>query len=131
MELAAHLYDSFISIFHLVVEYSVLLLEAVGVCIIVGTAIKCVIDLLKKKKSNLRLHLAEGIAFALEFKLGSEVLHTLLARDLNELAVIGMVIVLRALLTFLIHWEIKMEKEHPAASNFIDTPLPNDSKKAK
>lgn len=113
-------YDNIEQIFNIIVQYCILILEGVGVVIIVGTALKCIIGTLKKKKENLRLVLAEGIAFALEFKLGSEVLRTLLARDLNELAITGVVIVLRALLTFLIHWEIKNEEMRPELSSFID-----------
>ena len=43
----------------------------------------------------------------------SEVLRTVLARDWNELAILGAVIALRGALTMLLHWEIKNEKrEH-------------------
>lgn len=119
MELLQTTYEAIEKIFNIVVQYSVLLLECVGVCIIIATAIKCIVGTLTNKKNNYRLQLAEGIAFALEFKLGSEVLRTLLARDFNELAITGVVIALRALLTFLIHWEIKNEEKRPEL-NFID-----------
>ena len=66
-----------------------------------------------KKDPHIRLKLAQGIALALEFKLGGEVLRTVLARDWNELAILGAVIALRGALTVLLHWEIKNEKrEH-------------------
>ena len=48
----------------------------------------------------------------LEFKLGSEILRTVIVRDLSEIAIVGCIIVLRAALTFLIHWEIKEEEAH-------------------
>jgi len=59
----------------------------------------------------LRLELAQGIALSLEFKMGSEVLRTVVVRDWEELGILGAVILLRGLLTFLIHWEIKNEKQ--------------------
>ena len=57
-----------------------------------------------------RLKLAQGMALCLEFKLGSEILRTVVVRDLKEIAIVGAIIALRAALTFLIHWEIKNEK---------------------
>ena len=52
----------------------------------------------------------QGIALALEFKMGGEVLRTVVVREWSELGILGAIIVLRAMLTFLIHWEIKNEK---------------------
>ena len=58
----------------------------------------------------MRLGLAEGIALALEFKLGGEVLRTAVVRTPSELIILGAIILLRGALTFLIHWEIKNEE---------------------
>ena len=60
----------------------------------------------------MKLTLAKGIALALEFKLGGEVLRTVIAREWSELAILGAIIVLRGALTFLIHWKIKTEEAH-------------------
>ena len=56
------------------------------------------------------MKLAQGIALALEFKLGSEVLRTVIVREQSELIMLGLIILLRGALTFLIHWEIKGEE---------------------
>ena len=45
-----------------------------------------------------------------DLKLGGEVLRTVLVRELSELMVLGLVILLRGALTFIIHWEIKNEE---------------------
>ena len=92
------------------VQICTILLELFGVMVLVTTAIKCFIKWIKKD-STLRLELAQGIALSLEFKMGSEVLRTVVVRDWAELGILGAVIVLRGLLTFLIHWEIKHEEE--------------------
>ncbi|MBQ3905883.1 MAG: DUF1622 domain-containing protein [Acetatifactor sp.] len=92
-----------------IVEFSTLLLEFFGICILVYTAVKCFLFWIKKDDS-IRLRLAQGIAFALEFKLGGEVLRTVVVREWAELGILGAIITLRAALTFLIHWEIKNEK---------------------
>ena len=96
-------------IFQVAVEYCVLALEMVGVVIIVWTAIKCVYELFRHEM-KVRLDLAEGIAMALEFKLAGEVLRTTIVRDWTELGTLGAIIILRAAMTVLIHWEIKNEE---------------------
>lgn len=103
-------YQNAESLLRYVVEFSTLLLELFGICILVFTAIKSFIFWLKKDES-IRLQLAQGIALALEFKLGGEVLRTVVVRDWAELGILGAIIMLRAALTFLIHWEIKNEKK--------------------
>ena len=93
-----------------IVEFSTLMLELFGICILMYTGIKSFI-LWIKKSDSIRLELAQGIALALEFKLGGEVLRTVVVRDWAELGILGAIITLRAALTFLIHWEIKNEKK--------------------
>ncbi len=93
-----------------VVEFSTLLLEFFGICILVYTAIKSFIFWIRKNDA-IRLELAQGIALALEFKLGGEVLRTVVVRAWAELGILGAIIALRAALTFLIHWEIKNEEK--------------------
>ena len=93
-----------------VVEICTILLELFGIVVLVYTAVKCFIRWIRHD-SNLRLDLAQGIALSLEFKMGSEVLRTVVVRDWEELGILGAVILLRGLLTFLIHWEIRNEKQ--------------------
>ena len=51
--------------------------------------------------------MADGLATGLEFKLGAEILKTLLVEDIDELLVLGAVFILRALMSILIHFELK------------------------
>ena len=96
-------------IFQIVVQCGILLMECVGVTILLITTVKS-IWLCLKRDPHVRLTLAKGIALALEFKLGGEVLRTVVVREWSELAILGAIIVLRGALTFLIHWEIKTEE---------------------
>ena len=91
------------------VNVFIVVLEFMGLIVIVVTAFKCFYSWIKKD-SQTRLHLAEGMAMALEFKLGSEILRTVTVREMDEIYLVGAIILLRAALTFLIHWEIKEEK---------------------
>ena len=104
------LYLSAENLLRYVVEFSTLLLEFFGICILVYTGIKSFI-LWIRKNDAIRLELAQGIALALEFKLGGEVLRTVVVREWAELGILGAIIALRATLTFLIHWEIKNEEK--------------------
>lgn len=92
-----------------VVDSSILLFEFVGVFVIIVSGIRGVWDYIKHNP-KIRLNLATGMALGLEFKLGSEILRTVIVRDLSEIATVAAIIALRAALTFLIHWEIKVEK---------------------
>ncbi len=95
---------------HTVAEAGILLVESAGILVVLLTAGKGVIGYFKKDP-HIRLRLAQGIALGLEFKLGGEVLRTVIVREWNELAILGAIILLRGLLTVLLHWEIKHEEE--------------------
>lgn len=93
-----------------VVDLAILLFEFMGVVVIIMAGLRGIYNYLKHNPA-IRLNLAQGMALGLEFKLGSEILRTVVVRELSEVAVVAAIIVLRAALTFLIHWEIKVEKE--------------------
>ena len=57
--------------FEELVEYCVIILEFIGLVVLMWSALKSVWGLFRKDP-HVRLSLAEGIALALEFKLGSE-----------------------------------------------------------
>ena len=97
--------------FDVIVSYARVLMEAIGLVIIVLTAVRCIMGMIGKKRNNYRIVLAKGICLALEFKLGGEVLGTVLAESFKDLGIIACLIALRAALTFLLHWEIKNEKK--------------------
>ena len=89
------------------------LLELVGILIImIGSAralvrlVQCVI---KHQSFHVVVDLGKALALALEFKMGAEIIKTVIIHNLEELAILGVVIVIRALLAFIIHWEIKAE----------------------
>lgn len=63
---------------------------------------------------KLKLDLANGMATGLEFLAAGEILKTILVRDVKELIVLGSVIIMRALLTILIHFESKHGEESGA-----------------
>ncbi len=96
-------------LFEIFVQYGILFLEFFGVVVLMFTAVKSIYTWWLKKES-VQLNLARGIALALEFKLGGEVLRTVIVREQKELVILGAIILLRGALTILIHWEIKGEE---------------------
>ena len=97
---------------HYAAEIGIHVVELVGIVILLVSAAQGIIGYVKKDP-HIRLKLAQGIALALEFKLGGEVLHTVITRQWEELGILGAVIALRAALTVLLHWEIKNEESRP------------------
>ena len=94
-----------------VVEIAILIFEFIGIGVIICSGIKGFLYYIRKNP-NVKLTLAHGLEIGLEFKLGSEILKTVIVREWEEILTVGAIIALRAALTFLIHWEIKEENKH-------------------
>ena len=68
--------------------------------------------LITHRPGDVQFRLAAGLALSLEFKMAAEILKTVLIRELHELLTLGVLILLRAVLSLLIHWEMHhYEKE--------------------
>lgn len=92
------------------VEIFIMVFELMGVCIIVVSGVRGFWNYVHRRPQT-KLKLAQGLAMGLEFKLGSEILRTVVVREWTEIATVAGIIALRAALTFLIHWEIKEEQK--------------------
>ena len=104
------LYQTLENLVKWMAEYSIILFEVVGLIVIAVAGVLGVVNYIRRDPLT-RLKLAKGMAMGLEFKLGGEILRTVVVRDLSEIMIVGAIILLRAALTFLIHWEIKNEEE--------------------
>ncbi len=93
------------------VDIAILLFEFIGVAVIIGSGLRGIYGYVRRHPLT-RLNLAKGMAMGLEFKLGSEILRTVVVREFKEIFTVAAIILLRAALTFLIHWEIKNEEAH-------------------
>lgn len=119
------------------VNLAMLLFEYIGVAVITYAGIQGMVNYVRKDPAT-RLKLAQGLAMGLEFKLGSEILRTVIVRSLDEIYIVAGIIVLRAVLTLLIHWEIKnelseekeraeLEHESAATADEENTPTQSDT----
>ena len=94
-----------------ILEILIPVCELMGICVVAISTIRAFMQyirgLISKTQCNIKALLANGLALSLEFKMAAEILKTVLIRDTEELIILGAVIVLRALLSFLIHFEMK------------------------
>ena len=108
-------------ILHDLAEFTVHTLELIGILIIIIGSVRAIVQVLssikKKSANNVVITLGRALAVALEFKMGAEIVNTVIVRELRELCILGVVIALRAVLAVLIHWEIKNEKHGDATQN--------------
>jgi len=87
------------------------ILDIFGAFVIVISSSIAFVNFLKTSRDGriLRLTLAQSLAFGLEFKLGGEILRTVIVRTFDEILILGAIIVLRGLLNLIIHWEIRQD----------------------
>lgn len=111
-----------------IIPYLTGIFESIGVFIIALACIKTFINFIKGgfnfSDEGLKLQLAQALALSLEFKLAAEILKTVIVRTLDEFIILSAVVILRVILTFVIHWEIKSnssyeEKEKGCVSNIV------------
>ena len=104
--------EHFVEIF---LNFLIPVCELMGICVVAISTIRAfwqyIQSFFANTKHDVKSQLANGLALSLEFKMAAEILKTVLIRDFEELIVLGAVIALRALLSFLIHFEMKHSKE--------------------
>ncbi len=97
-------------------EISAYTLELIGILIIIIGSIRALIrlfqSLCRKEPFHVVIDLGKALSLALEFKMGAEIIKTVIIHNLEELAILGVVIVIRALLAVIIHWEIRNDLHH-------------------
>lgn len=98
------MYHTIEEIFEIVVKYGILALEIIGAVLIIVAGVRALITLLSGK-GDCKLVMAEGIVTALSFLLGGEALKTIIAPDWAEIGMTCAVLLMRAAMSVLIHWE--------------------------
>lgn len=108
-------------IIELVLPYMISILEIIGILVVfissIYSFIKYIQNFILKKDFNLIHYLGKHLAMGLEFKMAAEILKTVLIQSLEELFMLGAVILLRAILSLLIHFEMRPHKNDKHKSN--------------
>ena len=111
----ANVLSGYQTILKYVAEIAIHSLELIGIFVILVGSFKAIVQIIanlrRKHPSNIIIGLGKSLALALEFKMGAEIVKTVIVHNLEELGILAIVIVLRAILALLIHWEIKNEKK--------------------
>ena len=98
---------------HVVIEvvlpYIISLLELIGVLVITWSGLVAASHYFQnsfmKKHLDIQTDLAKGLVVGLEFAMAGEILKTILIQTIEEVYVLGGIIVLRIALSLLIHFE--------------------------
>lgn len=103
------------TVIEVALPYIIALLELMGIFIVTWSGIKAfwryVRNTFFRKNHDLQYSFAKGLSTALEFKMAAEILKTVLVREMSELVILGAIIVLRALVTILLKFEIRSSKK--------------------
>lgn len=108
----------------LCIPYITSSLELIGVSIITIAAVRGVIKFFKTgfdfKDDYVAIDFAKAMALSLEFKLAAEIIKTVVIRSIDEFIILASVAILRVVLSFVLHWELKS-----GAKNIRDTDIYN------
>lgn len=107
------LYEKVEYAFQVIILYSSLAMEIFGVCILIINALKAVLGLFRNDP-KVQLQLSQGVSLTLAFFMGAEVLRTVIAHEKGALITLGAIVVLRAAMALLLHWEMKNEAHENA-----------------
>jgi uncharacterized membrane protein len=107
-------------IFHVIIEYVILIIEIIVGILVAGIVIMALGDLLRSlltkiRKRQQQVHVREivtrmlrGLLIVLDFLIAADLLQTILDPSLEETAVLALVVVLRILLSWSLSKEIEM-----------------------
>ena len=99
----------------IVLEIVVPVLELAGIFIVAEAAIasfvRYVYALITRRRVHVKGRLAAGLLLGLEFMMTAEILKTLVVRELNDILILGGVVILRAILAIELKQEEKEERE--------------------
>lgn len=92
-----------------ILDYAIVGIEVIGAIIILFYTVRALICLLQKQHNQCRGFLTTGITTGLNFLLASEVLKTIGEAGWSDIGMVCAILLMRAGMTLLVHWEAKME----------------------
>ena len=119
-------------IFHIIVEYIVIIIEiivgilvAAIVIITLANLVKLLLSKIRKEQRQVYVHkivarMLRGLLIALDFLIAADLLQTVLDPTLEETAVFALIVVLRILLSWSLSKEIEMGAKEESNTNKRD-----------
>ena len=112
----------------LIVPYLIEILEIMGIFVVAWTGVRSfwgyLMNTFRHKDYPVQYALASGMSTALAFKIAAEILKTVLVDSWEELAILGAVVILRAVMSVLLHFELKHSKEDASAVQALEKAAP-------
>ena len=106
--------------------YIIYMLEIMGIIIIIATSISAFVIYIKGVLAGniqddlIKVDFAKGLGMSLEFLLSAEVLKTIIVHTTDELIVLGVIMGLRIIVTFLPHWMHGSDKNQNSSHVKLD-----------
>jgi uncharacterized membrane protein len=95
----------------LIIPYITGSLETIGVAIITIAALRGIFQFMRNgfdfRDDEVAIEFAKAMSLSLEFKLAAEIIKTVVIRTIDEFIILAAVAILRVVLTFVLHWELK------------------------
>lgn len=87
------------------------MIELIGILVIIYGVVRSIILFVLSggnlMASDPKIDLARALSYSLEFKLAAEILKSVLIQTLDEFIILAAIVVLRVILTYVIHWELE------------------------
>lgn len=103
-------------IIKVIAPYLIHSLELIGMFIIAVGTVKSFYKYLKTianpDKNKIKIDFAESVALALDYKLASEIINTVITKRMQDLIVLGAIILIRVILTVVLQWKIQNDKKN-------------------
>ena len=123
------------NVLHIFIEeflpYPIAILDIIGILVVFWTGIsaswKYFRNVFFKKHFNVRQDLAKGLAMGLHFMMGAEILQTLTAKTAQEVHLLVSIILIRATLSFLLHFGLNPHKK--LKSDLLGVPVQSNDNK--
>ncbi len=94
-----------------IVPYITSSLELIGVAIIAIAAVRGLVQFFRNgfdfRGDDVAIDFAKAMTLSLEFKLAAEIIKTVVIRTIDEFIILASVAILRVVLSFVLHWELK------------------------
>lgn len=99
-----------------VVPPIILIIELVAIFVIVSGTVKSIytfiMNVFTDKEDQVIKEMASSMSLALEFILAAEILKTMIVDDRNQLITLSVLLILRIIISFVLHWELQALNTH-------------------
>jgi len=118
------MHETIVQVFEHVLKYGITAVEIIGALIVFVYTFRALYCLIRGNHPRCHTLLTEGISTGLSFLLGSEVLNTIIAPDWSAVGMTCAILLMRAGMTLLVHWENKMAAETDKEAQERELPVP-------